>query len=43
MKINRKQCMFDFIFEIAFGATFIVFIVIQKTPFGISFDFPVFI
>ncbi len=41
MKINRKQCIYDFIVEIIFGTIFIISIIVQKTPFAISFDFPV--
>ena len=43
MKINRKQCIYDFIFEIIFGAIFLISIFTQKSPFGITFDLPVFV
>ena len=41
MKKSRKSCIQNFIFEIVFGALFIVAIFISKPPFGISLDFPV--
>jgi hypothetical protein len=41
MNKTRKYCVYDFVFEIAFGLLFIVSILINKPPFGFSLDFPV--
>ncbi|MBC8183381.1 hypothetical protein H8E88_20000, partial [candidate division KSB1 bacterium] len=32
MKITRKHCILDFTFEIIFGASFIILLLLMKTP-----------
>ncbi|HHE37206.1 MAG TPA: hypothetical protein ENL20_01365 [Candidatus Cloacimonetes bacterium] len=41
MKITRKLCIFDFIFEVIFGAIFIILIILMKEPTSLIEGLPI--